>query len=75
MIYRPKGVIICPICGNSEFVLTDGFHLRFIDDRFGKVKLGGVNVPCITLICGNCGFNIDFALGALDLLEKAKEEA
>ncbi len=62
--------LICPICSNNNFVLSDGYTRRFLNDRINQIRFGGLNIPSITIICTNCGHIIDFSLGVLGLLSK-----
>lgn len=60
----------CPMCGNKNFVLADGYfnHPIQSNPRAGLV-IGGPSIPTIAIICSNCGFTSQHALGALGLLD------
>ena len=62
--------ITCPICTNNNFVLSDGYTRRFLDDKINQMTWGGLNIPSITVICTHCGHILDFSLGVLGLLPK-----
>lgn len=66
----------CPMCGNEEFTLIDGFtyHRLNQDPISGDLKIGGPFIPTIGVICTNCGFLSEHAIGTLGLLEELKEE-
>ncbi|MGD9581599.1 MAG: hypothetical protein AB7V50_09520 [Vampirovibrionia bacterium] len=64
----------CPLCGNSGFTLLDGFINNTIQDNLSSgLVIGGPSVPTIVLVCNNCGFLSQHALGALNLLEKVQQ--
>lgn len=65
---------ICPMCGNGNFSLTDGYFQPVLQEDLTKLNLSGQTVPNISIICGNCGFMSQHALGTLGLLPK-KEQA
>lgn len=68
---KAKGkTLTCPICSNNNFVLSDGYTRRFLNDKINQITLGGLNIPSISVICKNCGHIIDFSLGVLGLLPK-----
>ena len=70
---KKKG-LKCPICGNQGFSFVDGYTSKFLNENTNNIQLGGINVPCFPLVCRNCGFVFEFALGALGLLEQEKKE-
>jgi len=63
----------CPMCGHDKFMLVDGYFTSFIQDALGKLSLGGPGVPTVALICLNCGFLSQHAMGVLGLLAKKEE--
>lgn len=65
-----KGVkTTCPMCGNKHFVIADGYFTQSLQKNFNNgISLGGPAIPSISVICGNCGFMSQHALGALGLL-------
>lgn len=60
----------CPRCGNSTFSLVDGYFTHFIQKSLGGVNLGGPSIPTAVVVCSNCGWVAEHALGALKLLPK-----
>ena len=71
---KSKGkVLTCSVCTNNNFVLSDGYTRRFLNDKIDQITLGGINIPSVTVICTNCGNTIDFSLGVLGLLSKKEE--
>lgn len=63
----------CPMCGNKHFILADGYFCNSIQDNFNNITIGGKNVPAIAVICQNCGFISQHALGILGLLQQGAE--
>jgi ribosomal protein S27AE len=60
----------CPRCGNSNFILMDGFLNNPLQTELtGSLILGGPTVPSIVTVCSKCGFMSQHALGALQLLQ------
>ena len=60
----------CPMCGHVGFILAQGYFKHFLDTKLKGVALGGPSVPTVGLICSNCGFISQHAVGMLELLEK-----
>lgn len=60
----------CPICGNTSFLLGDGYTQTFLIDNLQVVQLGGDNIPGVILICKHCGFISNHALGVIGLTDK-----
>ncbi len=58
----------CPRCGNASFILLDGYLSPTLQTDLGKTILGGAGVPIVAVICKNCGFLSQHALGILGLL-------
>lgn len=65
----------CPMCGNRNFALLDGYlnHSLQTDLSMGMV-LGGPSIPTVAIACSNCGFISEHALGALSLLPTQEPE-
>lgn len=59
----------CPVCGSS-FALADGivFHMLQSDSRTSSDS--GVGVPCVMLICKECGLVREHSLGLLGLKDE-----
>lgn len=46
----------CSLCGNKSFRVESGYVMLPINDELnGPVRIGGPSLPCIPLICDNCG--------------------
>jgi ribosomal protein S27AE len=64
----------CPRCGNNSFALVSGYFNHFIQTNLSGVSIGGPGIPTAVVICSNCGWLAEHALGALDLLPKQPEK-
>jgi hypothetical protein len=58
----------CPMCGNTHFAISDSYFQNVLQDDINTTTLGGPSVPTIAIICTNCGFVSQHALGILGLL-------
>ena len=58
----------CPMCGNPHFTIADSYFNHTLQNDLKSVNLGGQSVPTIAIICTNCGFLSQHALGILGLL-------
>jgi ribosomal protein S27AE len=63
----------CPRCGNKNFTLIDGYFLSVIQDQTKQIKLDGNGLPTIVIVCNNCGFVSQHALGALGFVTSSGE--
>ena len=71
---QEKGIkSVCPMCGKNHFILGDGFFNNTIQSDLKSISLGGPSIPTIPIICSNCGFISQHALGVLGLLPKEAE--
>lgn len=71
---KRKALGPCPRCGHSSFVLADGLFAQILQKDLDSLLLGGRTVPTAVVVCTNCGFVSQYALGILGLLEKAKAD-
>jgi hypothetical protein len=60
----------CPRCGNPTFSLVGGYFNHFVQQSLSGVSLGGPSIPTAVVVCSNCGWVAEHALGALKLLPK-----
>lgn len=59
------------MCSNQGFSLAEGYFNNILNfDLKGGMVLGGPTIPTIALICNNCGFTSQHALGVLGLLNQ-----
>jgi len=56
------------MCGHNHFTAADAYFLNMLVTDLKVVPLGGPAVPAMSLICLNCGFISQHALGILGLL-------
>jgi len=62
----------CPVCKNKNFNVIDGFTRRNIDQNLSVINFGQ-NIPSVSIVCTNCGYIADFAIGALGFLKNKDE--
>lgn len=60
----------CPMCRTNAFHLANGYFVNTIQSDFNSLALGGEALPTIAIICKNCGFVSQHAVGGLGLLQK-----
>lgn len=64
-----KGLkMVCPMCGNNHFSVVDGYLSNPLQSDLHNLNLGGQVLPTCAIVCDNCGFTSQHALGALGLL-------
>ncbi|AHI05494.1 hypothetical protein BDW_04930 [Bdellovibrio bacteriovorus W] len=62
----------CPMCRSQDFTLADGFTSTTVQKDPKKITLGSA-IPAISLICKNCGFISQHALGVLKIMNIYEE--
>ena len=68
-ILSERGAVLpCPRCGNNSFNIVDGFFNHSIQTDFSGMVIGGPSLPCAIIVCTNCGFLSQHALGTLGVL-------
>jgi len=60
--------LTCPICQKQGFTIANGYFLNSMQGDLTSINLVGEAIPAIGIICKNCGFISQHALGALGLL-------
>jgi hypothetical protein len=66
--------VSCPMCKNKNFVMAEGLFNNYLSsDPEREQSIGGPSVPTVAIICDNCGFTSQHALGILDLLKDKKD--
>ncbi|MBX9598900.1 MAG: hypothetical protein K2X04_10045 [Burkholderiales bacterium] len=60
----------CPRCGNNNFSLADGYINSPLQYNLNGFALGGPSIPAAVVICTNCGFISQHALGVIGALAK-----
>lgn len=63
-------VLKCPMCGLNSFTISDGYVFNEVHDDYKHRVIGGAGIPSVLLVCSNCGFISQHAIGALGLLKK-----
>lgn len=69
---KRKAHLPCPRCGNPNFSLLGGYFNQPIQTELGGLVIGGPSVPSIVVVCNQCGFMAQHALGALGLLPESE---
>jgi predicted nucleic-acid-binding Zn-ribbon protein len=70
---RVPSIRNCPVCGNNNWTLANGYVQLPLQKEIGSTVLGGPVLPCVPIICTNCGNTVllnAFILGLKDILEK-----
>lgn len=65
----------CPRCGRNSFSIVGGYFNHFIQANLGGVNIGGPSIPTAVVVCNNCGWLSEHALGVLDLLPEQPDSA
>ena len=66
--------LTCPMCQNKSFVMADGYFNNTMQEDFSALIVGGQSIPTIGVICTNCGFVSQHAIGVLGLLPKPENQ-
>ena len=66
--------IVCPMCHRNNFIILDGYFNQSINANYKGMVLGGPSIPSIGIVCANCGFISQHALGVLGLLNNTEEK-
>lgn len=64
----------CPRCGHNQFTVIDGYFNHTVQQELKGLILGGQSIPCAIVICVNCGYLSQHALGALGLLSPDEKD-
>ena len=68
-VLTEKGAVLpCPRCGKSKFATLEGYFNPTVQKDLNTYVVGGDSIPSTVVICTNCGFMSQHALGALGLL-------
>jgi len=67
---KKVGGISCPICSNGKWSIPGGYTMSPLQDELVGIKIGGPAIPKVPIICNNCGFVAEIALGVLGLVPK-----
>lgn len=66
--------LVCPMCQNKSFSMAEGYFSNTLQVDLNSLALGGQIIPSIGIICNNCGFISQHAIGRLGLLPKNEEK-
>lgn len=55
----------CPMCGNEKFLMVDACLVNVLQPDVKSVTLTGASIPTLAIICDNCGYLSQHAVGAL----------
>jgi hypothetical protein len=58
----------CPMCTGEKFTIADGYFNNPLQDNLSSMSIGGPSVPTIGIVCTNCGFLSQHALGIINAL-------
>ena len=64
----------CPRCNANAFALLGGYFNHAIEPRLGGMSIGGPSIPTVVVVCSNCGWVAEHAVGALGLLPEPPQE-
>ena len=68
--------ISCPMCHGKSFTIAEGYVVNQLQDDFKSLVISGEKlIPSVYMICTNCGFVSQHALGVLDLLKKEDKDS
>lgn len=62
----------CPMCGNSNFVIEDGLIVHILQHDTSSLRLYGPGIICAMITCTNCGYNAQFSLDRLGIVDEVK---
>lgn len=63
-----KAQLPCPRCGSQGFTLVGGYFNQTIQTELGGMVIGGPSIPSVVVVCNQCGYIAQHALGVLGLL-------
>ncbi len=58
----------CPRCGADDFVVTDGYAVQSLQRNKRGITIGENGFLAVGLVCMNCGYVSNHALGVLGLI-------
>jgi hypothetical protein len=61
----------CPLGPHTNWVVMEGYSRISLTPTSEIIPLGGPGVPCATLVCAECGFVAQMALGVIGILKEA----
>lgn len=74
-LQQKQALLPCPRCDKQKFTLLEGYFNQTIQqDLQAGLTIGGPSVPSVVVVCDNCGYMSQHALGVLGLLPKNQNE-
>ncbi|MCX8514660.1 MAG: hypothetical protein ORN24_03750 [Burkholderiales bacterium] len=71
-----RGALLpCPRCGKNQFTLADGYVNTPLQNALNEFIIGGPSIPSVAVICTNCGYISNHAIGVLGLMPANPQEA
>jgi hypothetical protein len=68
-LIKRGGLLPCPRCGKKNFsIINEGLIIHPLQKEDKYLVLSGRSIPVVAVICTNCGFISEHALGTLGLL-------
>jgi hypothetical protein len=58
----------CPMGHNANWLVVEGYSRTQLSHNSEEISLSGSGIPSAILVCVQCGFVAQFALGILELL-------
>ena len=68
-----QALLPCPRCHKQKFTLLDGYFNQPIQQNLQNFNLAGPSLPSAVIVCENCGYMSQHALGVLDLIPKKSD--
>ena len=65
----------CPVCGNHTWQVQDNYVLIPVPQEAGGTTPGGSGLPCIPILCSNCGNTLLLNLIILGLRHLVENKA
>lgn len=66
--------LTCPMCKKQNFMVADGYFINGLHTKASIMDWNGQAIPTIGIICENCGFVSQHALGIIGIIDKIKNE-
>lgn len=65
----PGGLFMCTMCHSNKLTLANGYALISLQPNLSQYALDAPGMPCIALVCTNCGYTHLFNVFALRLAD------
>ena len=73
-LQNKQALLPCPRCSKQKFTILDGYFNQTIQQHIqAGLIIGGPSVPSAVIVCDNCGYMSQHALGILGLMPKIPE--